>query len=68
MEWVKDLLIAAIAALVILELLMPTVVRQHSMENTLHQNDYVFVSRRTYTWFGQDIRRGDIITFMSESE
>ena len=67
-EWIKDLMIAAIAALIFLELLMPTVVRQHSMENTLNQNDYVFVSKRTYTWFGQDIKRGDIITFMSDLE
>ena len=68
MEWIKDLLIAAIAALIILELLMPTIVRQHSMENTLNQNDYVFVSKRSYTWFGQEIKRGDIITFMSDLE
>ena len=65
-EWIKDLGIALIIALVFLQLLTPTLVREHSMENTLHQNDYVFVSRRHYSWFGNDIQRGDIITFDSE--
>lgn len=65
-EWIKDLGIALIIALVFLQLLTPTLVREHSMENTLHQNDYVFVSRRHYSWFGNDLKRGDIITFDSE--
>lgn len=65
-EWIKDLGTALIIALVFLQLLTPTLVREHSMENTLHQNDYVFVSRRHYSWFGNDLKRGDIITFDSE--
>ena len=65
-EWIKDLGTALIIALVFLQLLTPTLVREHSMENTLHQNDYVFVSRRHYSWFGNGLRRGDIITFDSE--
>ena len=36
------------------------------MENTLQQNDYVFVSRRHYTWLKNDIQRGDIIVFRSD--
>ena len=65
-EWIKDLATALIIALVFLQLLTPTLVREHSMENTLHQNDYLFVSRRHYSWFGNDLKRGDIITFDSE--
>ena len=65
-EWIKDLATALIIALVFLQLLTPTLVREHSMENTLHQNDYLFVSRRHYSWFGNDLQRGDIITFDSE--
>ena len=65
-EWIKDLATALIIALVFLQLLTPTLVREHSMENTLHQNDYVFVSRRHYSWFGNELERGDIITFDSE--
>lgn len=66
LEWIKDIAIAVVIAFVFLQLLTPTLVREHSMENTLHQNDYVFVSRRYYTWFGHDYARGDIITLNSD--
>ena len=66
MEWIKDLGIAAIVAVLFLQFFMPTIVREHSMENTLLQNDYVFVSRKTYTWFKKDMQRGDIIVFKSK--
>ncbi len=65
-EWIKDLGIAAIIAVLFLQFFMPTIVREHSMENTLLQNEYVFVSRRYYTWFKHDITRGDIIVFKSD--
>ena len=65
-EWIKDLGIAAIIAVLFLQFFMPTIVREHSMENTLKQNDYVFVSRRYYTWFKHDLARGDIIVFKSD--
>ena len=64
-EWIRDLAIAVILAAIFMQFIMPTIVRQHSMENTLQQNDYVFVSKRHYTWFGNDIARGDIIIFNS---
>ena len=35
------------------------------MENTLHENDYLFISRQAYTLFG-DVERGDIIIFPSQ--
>jgi len=66
LEWVKDLGLAVIIALLFLQFLTPTLVREHSMENTLQQNDYLFVSRRHYSWFGNDLQRGDIITFNSD--
>ena len=65
-EWIKDLGIAAIIAVLFLQFFMPTIVREHSMENTLKQNEYVFVSRRLYTWFKREPARGDIIVFKSE--
>ena len=65
-EWIKDLGIAVIVAALFLQFIMPTLVREHSMENTLHENDYVFVSRRHYTWLGRDLERGDIIVFNSD--
>ena len=65
-EWIKDLGIAAIIAVLFLQFFMPTLVREHSMENTLGQNDYLFVSRRIYTWFKHEPARGDIIVFRSD--
>ena len=65
-EWVKDICLALLVAIVFLQLFMPTLVREHSMENTLQENDYVFVSRKYYTWFKHEVTRGDIIVFDSE--
>ena len=65
-EWIKDLGIAAIIAVLFLQFFMPTIVREHSMENTLKQNEYMFVSRRYYTWFRNEPARGDIIVFKSD--
>ena len=65
-EWIKDIGIAVIVAVLFLQFFMPTIVREHSMENTLKQNDYVFVSRRYYTWFKKEMKRGDIIVFRSD--
>ena len=65
-EWVKDICLALLVALLFLQLFAPTLVREHSMENTLQENDYVFVSKKYYTWFGNDLERGDIIVFTSD--
>ncbi len=65
-DWIKDIGIAAIIAIIFLQLITPTLVREHSMENTLRENDYVIVSRRHYSWLGNDLQRGDIIVFSSE--
>lgn len=65
-EWIKDILVAVIIAIVILQFLKPTIVREHSMENTLVQNDYLFVSKQHYKLFGHPYEHGDIIVFESE--
>ena len=64
MEWIIDIVVAVLIALLILQFIKPTVVREHSMENTLVENDYLFMSRKAYKWFG-DPQRGDIIVFHS---
>ena len=64
-EWIKDILFAVVFALVILFFIMPTVVKESSMESTLIENDYLIVSRQAYRLFGQ-CKRGDIIVFQSE--
>ena len=43
--WVKDIAVAVIIAVVVLQFIKPTVVREHSMEPTLHSNDYLFLSK-----------------------
>ena len=63
-EWIKDIAIAVLAAILILQFIQPTIVQEHSMENTLHENDYVFVSKQSYKIFGSP-QRGDIIVFNS---
>ncbi len=64
LEWVKDLGFAMLVALAVLQLIMPTVVKQTSMLNTLQEGDYVFVSKKAYKWFGAP-QHGDIIVFQS---
>ncbi len=64
-EWIKELAIAILVGAVVLFFIMPTVVKEHSMENTLHENDYVFVSRQHYRIFGKSPQRGDVIVFRS---
>ena len=63
-EWIKDIAFSVVFAAVVLFFVKPTIVREHSMENTLHNNDYLFLSRQAYTLFGEP-ERGDIIVFKS---
>lgn len=65
-EWIIDIAIAIIIASAILFFVKPTIVREHSMENTLHDGDYLFVSRQSYKLFGKEPAQGDIIVFESQ--
>jgi len=65
-EWIKDILSAVICAAIVLVFIMPTIVNQTSMENTLIPKDYVLVSRQHYKLFGKDFENGDIIVFQSD--
>ena len=60
----RDILIAIGVILVVLQFVRPTIVFEHSMEDTLHPEDYVFLARQAYT-FG-DVNHGDIIVFKSD--
>jgi signal peptidase I len=64
--WARDVAIALLIAIIIMQFIKPTIVREHSMMNTLHPNDYIFLSKQAYT-FG-DVRHGDIVVFHSELE
>ncbi len=67
-EWIIDIVIAVAIALVILFFIKPTIVREHSMENTLSDGDYLFVSKQSYKLFGGSPKLGDIIVFQSDLE
>lgn len=64
-EWIKDIIIAVVLAAAILFFIKPTIVREHSMENTLHDGDYLFVSRQEYKLFGKEPQYGDVVVFES---
>ena len=61
--WARDIAIALLIAAIIMQFIKPTLVQQSSMENTLHQSDYIFLNKQAYT-FGE-FKRGDIIVFHS---
>jgi signal peptidase I len=64
--WARDVLIALVVALLIMQFIKPTIVRQTSMENTLHPDDYLFLSKQAYR-FGE-VHHGDIVVFHSGLE
>lgn len=59
-----DVVIAFILAAAVLYFIRPTIVKQTSMENTLHENDYMIMYKQAYR--KADPERGDIIIFQSE--
>jgi len=63
--WLKEIIIACVMVLLIMTFIKPTVVRENSMMPTLHNNDYIFLSRQAYLF--SDPRVGDIVVFNSES-
>lgn len=61
---VVDVIIALCLAMILLYFIRPTIVRQTSMENTLHNNDYMIMYKQAYRNHGPE--RGDIVIFQSE--
>ncbi|MGI6731842.1 MAG: signal peptidase I [Anaerovoracaceae bacterium] len=62
--WIKDILIAVIAAIIIMQFIKPTIVKESSMQPTLYENNYIFLSKQSYR-FGKPAH-GDIIVFHSD--
>jgi len=60
-EWIKDILIAVIVAVIILQFIKPTFVKETSMLPTLQPNNFLFLSKQSYR-FGEP-KQGDIIVF-----
>lgn len=62
-EWIKDIVIALVIALVITQFVKPTIVKQSSMEPNFHDKDYLFVSKQAYRF--KEPQRGDVVVFDS---
>lgn len=64
--WIRDIAIAFVVALFVSRVIMvPTIVQQHSMEDTLHENNYLILLRAAYK-FGGEPEYGDIVVFRSD--
>lgn len=62
-EWIKDIAIALIIALVVVQFIKPTIVKESSMEPNFYENDYLFVSKQAYRF--NEPQRGDVVIFHS---
>jgi signal peptidase I len=64
LEWVKDIIIAVVIAVVIIQFIKPTIVKESSMEPNFYANNYLFISKMSYK-FGKTPQKGDVIVFRS---
>ena len=63
-EWIKDIIIAIVIAIVVVQFIKPTIVKESSMEPNFYANDYLFVSKQSYTF--SEPKQGDVVVFHSE--
>ncbi len=63
-DWIKEIVLAILIGLIILQFVKPTIVRGHSMMPTLDEQDYIFLSRQAYTF--EDPEYEDIVVFQSD--
>jgi signal peptidase I len=64
--WIRDIIIALVIAILLLQFANPTMVKQMSMMDTLNDGDYIFINKRAYT-FGE-VEHGDIIVFQTQEK
>lgn len=65
LSWIRDIIIAALIALIVLTLFKPIIVQQHSMEPNFYSGDYVIAFKQAYRFSGTP-SRGDVIVFHSQ--
>ncbi|MBQ9931047.1 MAG: signal peptidase I [Firmicutes bacterium] len=63
-EFIRDIAIALVIGFIILQFVKPTVVKEFSMMPTLHENDYIFLSKQAYRMHEPEF--GDIIVFHTD--
>lgn len=62
--WIRDIAIALAIGLLLTQLIKPTIVREHSMESTLNEYDYIVLNRQAYLL--NEPKPGDIIVFHTD--
>lgn len=66
-EFIKDIIIAVAIVVVVTIFIKPTIVKEHSMDPTLHENNYLIISKMSY--FHKDHpNHGDIIVFKTDMD
>lgn len=65
--FIKDIAIAIVIAGILLFFIKPVVIQQESMQPNYYSDDYVIVSKQSYSLFGE-IERGDVIVFKTEMQ
>lgn len=63
-EWIRDIAIAIVIALVITQFIKPTIVKEKSMQPTLYENNYVLLNKQAYLFGEPDYK--DIVVFHSD--
>lgn len=64
-DFLKSFIVAIIVVFVILTAIKPTIVKEHSMEATLYENDYLLINKLAYI-SSLDPKHEDIIVFESD--
>ena len=59
--WIRDILVAVLIAFVIMTFIKPTIVKESSMQPTLYENNYIFLSKQAYRF--SEPKSGDIVVF-----
>jgi len=60
-EWIKDILVAILIAVIIMQFIKPTIVKECSMQPTLYENNFIILSKQAYLFDKPE--RDDIIVF-----
>ena len=66
-EWFIYILIAFAIFLAISFFIKPMVVCESSMEPNYHSGEFLIVSKQSYSLFGGEIERGDVIVFSDDT-
>lgn len=62
-EWIRDILIAIVIALLITQVIKPTIVKENSMQATLYENNYLLLNKQAYLFSEPEYK--DIVVFHS---